>query len=65
MGSPFSQVQGACEEKTHPRGRGLEETGLWLDDVYMYYNSLILIYVLFKSSLLALETIGYSLDILY
>ena len=24
-GSPFSQVQGACEEKTHPRDRGLEE----------------------------------------
>ena len=25
MGSPFSQVQGACEEKTHPRDHGLEE----------------------------------------
>ena len=35
---------------------------MWLDDVCMYYNSLILIYVLFKSSLLTLETIGYSLD---
>ena len=25
MGSPFSQVQGAYEEKAHPRDRGLEE----------------------------------------
>ena len=28
----------------------------------MYWNSLGLIYVLYKSSLLTLETIGYSLD---
>ena len=25
VGSPFSQVQGTCEKKTHPRDRGLEE----------------------------------------
>ena len=61
MGSPFSQVQGACEEKVHTRDRGLEESRnvalLMFTCIRML---LILIYVLYKSKSLTLVTIGYS-----
>ena len=52
MGSPFLQVQGACEETAHPRDRGLEEKpdcGFGLTICTCIRISLILIYVLFKS----------------
>ena len=42
----------------------MKKAGMWLWWLYMYKNSLSLIYVLYKSSLLTLETIGYSLGIL-
>ena len=66
MGSPFLQVQGACEETAHPRDRGLEEKpdcGFGLTICTCIRISLILIYVLLRVKILTLETIGYSLDI--
>ena len=59
-GTPFLQVQGACEEMARPRDRGLEESrvvALMCTCIRMLF---ILIYVLYKSkNILTLVTIGY------
>ena len=59
-GTPFLQVQGACEEMARPRDRGLEESRV----VALMYTCIrmlfILMYVLYKSkNILTLVTIGY------